>query len=268
MRPRGSTPSGTWRGCRGSAFSYTTFAYSSLVLSGPIGGSTVTVAFDVTNTGSRTGEEVPQIYVGFPSAAGEPPRQLAGFEKVTLAPDQKKRVSVILERRTFSTWDTSSQSWIVPGGAHSIKVGASSRDIRLSGTAFVTAAGPRAGAIRGIAEQCIDVDGAQTANGTAVQLYACNGTGAQRWIVADDGSLRALGKCFDVTNGSFTPGQPIQLYDCNDTDAQRWRVDTTGAIVNIASGLCVDTRGGGSSERTRLVIHTCSAAPSQRWVLP
>src|SRR6185295_6290723 len=64
-----------------------------------------------------------------------------------------------------------------------------------------------AGPITGLGGKCVDVAGAATANGTAIQLYDCNGTAAQRWTVGnDDGSIRALGKCLDVTAASTVSG--------------------------------------------------------------
>jgi glucosylceramidase len=66
------------------------------------------------------------------------------------------------------------------------------------------------------------VAGASSANGTAIQLYDCNGSGAQSWTVADDGSVQALGKCMDVTAASIANGAKIQLYGCNGTNAQKW----------------------------------------------
>ncbi|MDT5026274.1 MAG: hypothetical protein QOE61_2700 [Micromonosporaceae bacterium] len=74
----------------------------------------------------------------------------------------------------------------------------------------------------GYGGKCVDVAAANSANGTAVQLYACNGTAAQQWIAADDGTIRALGKCLDVTSGSTADGAKVQIWDCNGTGAQRW----------------------------------------------
>src|SRR5882757_3185520 len=80
------------------------------------------------------------------------------------------------------------------------------------------------GQITGIGGKCVDVSGANTANGTAVQLWDCNGTGAQQWNVGTDGTIRALGKCLDVTSAGTANGSTIQLYDCNGTAAQQWTV--------------------------------------------
>ncbi|MEE1775785.1 ricin-type beta-trefoil lectin domain protein, partial [Streptomyces sp. JV181] len=69
-------------------------------------------------------------------------------------------------------------------------------------SAAATATGP----ITGLAGKCVDVAGGAVANGTAVQLYDCNGTAAQQWTVGADGTIRALGKCLDVASGGTADG--------------------------------------------------------------
>src|SRR6195256_3864584 len=78
------------------------------------------------------------------------------------------------------------------------------------------------GAITGFGGKCVDVAGANSANGTAVQLWTCNSSGAQTWTVGDDGTIRALGKCFDVAGAGTANGTKIQIWDCNGTGAQQW----------------------------------------------
>jgi hypothetical protein len=123
------------------------------------------------------------------------------------------------------------------------------------------------GTITGIGGKCVDVAGASSANGTAVQLYTCNGTGAQQWTVGTDGTLRALGKCMDVTGAGTANGTTVQLYDCNGTAAQRWTA-SGGTLVNAGSGKCLDATGQSSADGTRLQIWTCTGGTNQRWTLP
>lgn len=80
------------------------------------------------------------------------------------------------------------------------------------------------GQITGLAGKCLDVQNANTANGTQVQIYDCNGSGAQQWTVASDGTLHALGKCLDVRNGGTSNTTPVQIYDCNNSSAQQWNL--------------------------------------------
>lgn len=123
------------------------------------------------------------------------------------------------------------------------------------------------GAIRGLAGKCVDVAGANTANGTPVQLYDCNGTAAQRWTVGSDGTIRALGKCLDVTSGGTADGTPVQLWDCNGTAAQRWVVTAARDIVNPQADKCLDVTGNNSANGTRLQIWTCAGTANQKWTV-
>jgi len=124
------------------------------------------------------------------------------------------------------------------------------------------------GPITGIAGKCVDVAGAGTANGTAIQLFDCNGTGAQRWTVAPDGSLQALGKCMDVVSGGTANGTQVQLFDCNGTGAQRWTITAAHDVVNPASGRCLDATGRSSANGTRLQIWDCTGGSNQKWTTP
>jgi mannan endo-1,4-beta-mannosidase len=125
------------------------------------------------------------------------------------------------------------------------------------------------GAITGIGGKCVDVAGANSANGTAIQLYTCNGTSAQQWTInlSTDGTLRALGKCMDVTAAGTANGTKVQLYDCNGTGAQKWTA-SNGRLINTNSGRCLDATGQSSADGTRLQIWDCTGNPNQTWTLP
>ncbi|MFG3194669.1 ricin-type beta-trefoil lectin domain protein [Streptomyces sp. NPDC048208] len=126
----------------------------------------------------------------------------------------------------------------------------------------------RTGAFAGLAGKCLDVAGGSSANGTAVQLYDCNGSTAQQWTVAADGSVRALGKCLDVVSASTADGAKVQLYDCNGTAAQRWSYNTaTGDVVNTAADKCLDVTDNSSANGARAQIWSCTGAANQKWTL-
>ena len=113
----------------GYGLSYTSFAFSDLRVTPPQlagRGAPVTVTARVTNTGPVTGAEVAQLYLGDPAAAGEPPRQLKGFQKVTLRPGQSAVVSFTLDRHDLSYWNDSANGWVVPDGGFRVYVGDSS----------------------------------------------------------------------------------------------------------------------------------------------
>ena len=120
----------------GYGLSYTTFGYSHLKTKSD--GKTPRVQFTVTNTGSRTGTEVAQVYVGrLPTSVPTPVKQLAGDARLTLRPGQSKRLTVTLDPRSLSYWNTGTQRWVTPGGQVTVLVGSSSRDIQLRGVITV-----------------------------------------------------------------------------------------------------------------------------------
>jgi hypothetical protein len=137
--------------------------------------------------------------------------------------------------------------------------------IAAAGTTMALAA--TTGVITGYGGKCVDVAAANSANGTAVQLYTCNGTAAQQWIVGDDGTIRALGKCLDVTGASTADGAKVQIWDCNGTGAQRW-VANAGQLVNPQANKCLDATGVSSADGTLLQIWTCGGGANQKWTLP
>ncbi|WP_328675841.1 family 16 glycosylhydrolase [Streptomyces sp. NBC_01261] len=134
----------------------------------------------------------------------------------------------------------------------------------VSVTTSDTAAGV---AIKGLAGKCVDVNGANSANGTAVQLYDCNGSAAQQWTVGSDGTIRALGKCLDVNAGGTADGTKVQLYDCNGSAAQQWAVSSANDIVNPQANKCLDVTGNTSANGTPLQIWTCSGGANQKWTV-
>ncbi|MFC4033379.1 glycoside hydrolase family 19 protein [Streptomyces polygonati] len=124
------------------------------------------------------------------------------------------------------------------------------------------------GQITGLAGKCADVAAASNANGTAVQLYDCNGTTAQRWSNGGDGTLRALGKCLDVVDRSTADGAAVQLWDCSGGANQQWVVTAAHDIVNPAANKCLDVRDNSSANGSRLQIWTCTGAANQKWNAP
>ncbi len=121
-------------------------------------------------------------------------------------------------------------------------------------------------AVTGLAGKCLDVAGSNSANGTVVQLYGCNGTGAQQWTRVGD-TLRALGKCLDISGGSTADGARVQLWDCNGTGAQRWTYTAGRDLVNPQANKCLDVSGGSSADGTPVHLWTCHGGPNQKWNL-
>ncbi|MDB4899966.1 MAG: glycoside hydrolase family 3 domain protein, partial [Gemmatimonadetes bacterium] len=121
----------------GHGLSYTKFAYSGLAVR-PAGDG-YDVSFRLRNTGARRGAEVPQLYVGAPTPAPVPmaAQALAAFERVELAPGEERAVTLHVGPRQLSYWSTERHDWVVVPGSRAVKIGSSSRDVRLQGTITV-----------------------------------------------------------------------------------------------------------------------------------
>ncbi len=117
----------------GFGLSYTTFAYSGLHVTPARtdGTGTVQVTATVKNTGSRAGTDVAQLYLGDPAAAGEPPRQLEGFQRVTLGPGQSAQVTFTVTPSDTSWWDQQAGGWSQTAGSYQVYVGDSSATANL-----------------------------------------------------------------------------------------------------------------------------------------
>jgi beta-glucosidase len=348
----------------GFGLSYTTFSFSSLSVGTLPNGGAATVTATVTNTGSREGADVAQMYVTDPAASGEPPRQLEGFARVDLQAGQSKTVSFPLTQANLQYWNASANAWATSTGNYTISVGDSDRNLPLTGTLAVTSAqlgqpvtltnpGPQegitgvgvsvpavasdaatgqtltysatglpagtsisattgtitgtpavagsstvtvtardgsgalatqsftwtvappgqsggtgaTGPVTGYQGLCLDVRSANSADGTPVQVYTCNGTNAQQWTAEPNGTLQALGKCLDVSGGGTANGTHVQLYTCNGTGAQSWQAQSNGELVNPQSGKCLDDTGFGGSG-TQAQIWACADGANQQWTLP
>ncbi|QHA08102.1 hypothetical protein GQF42_36875 [Streptomyces broussonetiae] len=122
----------------GYGLSYTTFKLSHLrrdpgrVTAGAGTSSKITLSVDVTNTGKRTGSDVVQAYIGHPKSAGEPPKELKAFAKVTLKAGQTRNVTLTLDGDALRTWDSNAHAWTVLDGTSPVHVGESSADTPLA----------------------------------------------------------------------------------------------------------------------------------------
>ena len=118
----------------GYGLSYTEFEYSDLSITEDA------VRFTVRNIGSVCGEEVAQLYIhAATNGMFRPEQELKGFAKVSLNPGEEKQVTIALNDRSFAVWSILENDWIVESGSYELRIGASSRDIRL--TAEVQKAG-------------------------------------------------------------------------------------------------------------------------------
>jgi beta-glucosidase len=118
----------------GHGLSYTTFGYSTLRLSSAslAPADAITASVEVSNTGTRGGDEVVQLYVGYPTGTGpvRPAKRLIGFRRVTLAAGERQTVTFSVSAATLATWDESAKAYRSPAGTVHLAVGGSSADAR------------------------------------------------------------------------------------------------------------------------------------------
>ena len=119
----------------GHGLSYTEFEYSDLQLSAERLGAddTLTISIDLTNTGDHPGAEVVQLYIAdLQAGVARPPQALKGFEKIQLEAGQSKRVILELPVSALAIFCPESNQWKLRDGSYAVRMGSSSRDIRLA----------------------------------------------------------------------------------------------------------------------------------------
>ncbi len=125
----------------GFGLSYTTFEYSNLRTSADAvnAAGQITVSVDIKNTGTRAGDEVVQMYVKHVDSAVERPiKELRGFERITLRPNETRTVQLPLKASELTYWDAAKQAYVVEPGKLGIMLGGSSADARVERTVTVT----------------------------------------------------------------------------------------------------------------------------------
>lgn len=118
----------------GYGLSYTTFNYSDLKLSSNEFNEKIEISLTITNTGNTAGKEVVQLYISAPTdSLDKPNEELKGFFKTKLLqPGEKQQVSFIIDASNLASFNTQCSAWIADKGRYIVKIGASSKDFRLS----------------------------------------------------------------------------------------------------------------------------------------
>jgi beta-glucosidase len=341
----------------GYGLSYTTYSFSNLHVGTLTAGGDATVTATVTNTGSRAGADVAQLYVDDPAASGQPRLQLEGFQRVNLQPGASQTVTFQLSQQNLQYWNSSSNAWATSTGSYGIDVGDSDANLPLTGTLAVTSAelgqpvtitapGPQEGLaaaavslpvtatdttagqtptfsatglpagtsisaggtvtgtpttagsstvtvtakdadgaqastsfvwtvvpagslaatpLLGNGGLCLDLSSDSNAPGSVVDVYTCNGTTGQEWTEEANGTIQADGNCLDVTSGGTASGTLVDLYTCNGTGAQVWQPQSDGALLNPQSGLCLTDPGSSTTPGTQVQIQACNGSADQKW---
>jgi len=141
---KGTTPAFAF----GFGLSYTSFGFSALRATGDSGAG-VSVRATVTNTGRVAGSDVVQCYLGAPASTGEPPRQLRGYQRVTLQPGQSTTVLLHLAPGDLAQWSDPQRAWVVAPGAYRLWIGDGSEPSELPLAATVSLAAANLGSNSG-----------------------------------------------------------------------------------------------------------------------
>jgi beta-glucosidase len=239
----------------GYGLSYTSFRFSGLQVTPAVQGTqNVRVSATVTNTGSRSGADVAQLYVTFPASAGEPPRQLKGFQRVSLAAGRSERVTFTLAPSDLQWFDASAPGasatgggWSQSAGAYQVYVGDSSalaglplrggftvtstpgaRQVSVSAPATVTAGKPFT------VKATLTAAGNQTLHGVRISLQLPQGWTARpaAAVFGVVGPGQAPVATFTVTPPSYAPSSDQVVHATADLGGS----DTREAGVTVTVG--------------------------------
>ncbi|HEY1486281.1 MAG TPA: glycoside hydrolase family 3 C-terminal domain-containing protein, partial [Micromonosporaceae bacterium] len=345
----------------GFGLSYTSFSFSNLTVGALTKGGSATVSATVTNTGSRAGADVAQLYISDPAASGEPPKQLEGFARVSLAAGASTTVSFPVTQANLQHWNTATSAFTTDAGSYTIHVGDSDANLPLTGTLTVAAAqigqpvtvtnpgsqegiagtavsipvtahdsttgqtlgysatglpagtsisgtgtitgtpttagtstvtvtakdgsgayaqasfvwtvSPAGSGIQttplvGLQGLCLDLASDNNTDGTKVEIYTCNGTNGQQWTEETNGTIHVDGKCLEAVGGGTANGTLVDINDCSSSGAEVWQPGANGSLVNPQSGKCLDDTGNSTTPGTQVQIWTCGGTANQSWVSP
>ncbi|WP_409471574.1 polymorphic toxin-type HINT domain-containing protein [Streptomyces sp. HC307] len=130
------------------------------------------------------------------------------------------------------------------------------------------------GAWLGLANKCLDLTSSSTTAGTALQLYTCNGSKAQKLRIdsassaaPSTGALKILGKCMVPKDGGTANGTAVVIADCTGAAGQQWTAVSAGhKLKHVSSGKCLDVPSANSADGTDLQLYTCDAnGAAQSW---
>ena len=253
----------------GFGLSYTSFSFSNLTVGTLPAGGAATVTARVTNTGSRAGADVAQLYVTDPSASGQPPRQLEGFARVSLQPGASQTVTFQLTQQNLQYWNSAANNWATSTGTYGIAVGDSDASLPLSGSLPVAAAqlgqpvtitspGPQEGLAGRAVSVPVSGQGAATFSATGLPSgVSISSSGVLSGTPSAAGTstvtVTAAAASGAVASTSFT-----------------WTVLPSGDGIPTTPlvgyhGLCLDVTGDNNSNTTAVEIYTCNGTDGQQW---
>ena len=122
--------------------------------------------------------------------------------------------------------------------------------------------------IVGVDGQCLDNYHSRAVDYNKVQLYRCNGSSAQEWMINSNGTItNSNGSCLDVYHSGTASGTLVDLYGCNGSGGEQWAANTSNTIVNPESKLCLNGEYPGTLDGNLIQIDSCNGTAAQRWTL-
>ncbi|HEY3611760.1 MAG TPA: glycoside hydrolase family 3 C-terminal domain-containing protein [Pseudonocardiaceae bacterium] len=265
----------------GFGLSYTNFSYSNLSVSPLDAHGKATVTATVTNTGSRAGSDVAQLYVGDPATTGEPPEQLKGFNRVTLNPGASTTVSFPVTLHDLAFFNDSTSSWTTATGNYGIFVGNTSAGPQLTGSLTVsstnagnsvTVASPQGmsspvGMSASLPITATDSAGGQTMSWTASGLPAGLSINASSGVISGTASTAGTSTVTVMaTDGTGATGTTSFVWTASTPSATA--PPGSGAVIaGVGANLCLDVRAASSADGTPVQIFTCNGTVAQSWTV-
>ena len=258
----------------GYGLSYTNFSYSNLHVGALSAGGQATVTATVTNTGSRTGADVAQLYVSDPAASGQPPKQLEGFQRVSLAPGASQTVTFQLTQSNLHYWNASSNNWATSTGSYGIDVGDSDANLPLTGTLSVTSAQ----LVQPVAVTSPGPQEGLTGNAVSLPVTATDSTSGQTLAFTATGlpagtSISSSGTITGTPTTAGTSTVKVTAEDGNGALASTsfvWTVAPATTALPAAplvgyEGLCLDVTSDNNTPGTAVDVYTCNGTNGQQW---
>ncbi|MDI5966547.1 glycoside hydrolase family 3 C-terminal domain-containing protein [Streptantibioticus silvisoli] len=258
----------------GYGLSYTSFSYSNLQVNPLTAGGQATVTATVTNTGSRSGSDVAQLYVTDPAASGEPSRQLEGFSRVTLAAGASRTVTFPLTQQNLRYYDATSNAWATSTGSYTVQVGDSETSLPLSGTLSVTSAQlghpvtvTSPGAQEGLAGTAVSLQVAAK-DTTSGQTPAFTASGLPSGTsISGSGLITGTPKTAGTSTVTVTAKDAAGALD---TATFLWTVapTPTGATATPLvgyQGLCLDVTSDSNVDGSAVAVYSCNGTNGQQW---
>ena len=272
----------------GYGLSYTTFSFSNLSVTGFNSSGLATVSAQVTNTGPVTGADVAQLYIGDPPSTGEPPWQLKGFERVSLAPGASTTVTFTVPEHDLTYWagagatsdsptwsGTDGGGWEAPAGTYAIGVGDSSANLPLQGALTlansigpdtVTVADPGNQTTTAGSTVSLGISASDSATGQTLS-YSATGLPGGLSINQSTGAITgtALHTGTDTVSVTATDGEAYE-----GSTSFTWTVTGTNvgptALPGSITGpgdLCLTDSGDASAQGALIDVSTCDGSLSQ-----